>query len=345
MTDELFVEADILSPVDRSTLETAAECPRQARFIEAGDVLNTRFCMASGSAVHDAISETITEYVESRGGLNPSEVADYLKQRLAAARPDVQPDAIRAADRIAWPLGRYLNELHYENIRCWDGGRGEHSSQLAYDLEEFGLRVTSELDLLHDSESPEIITEVDFKSGFEKWDHVKLIDSFQFQLHAVLVLKRFPDIKALQVKIWNTRIGNMTYPVLFKRESLYNYEYRIRNAAAAYFKTRGKEPNQCEAWPMVEKCEACPAAYLCDESKIPDESPEDVVDLMALMEAKVLSLRKIAIKAVKERGQDVTTMLGNYFGLNKPKANRQPTYSVYQIKSKKSDEPETESPE
>ena len=342
MNDELPLKPDTLHPADRSILETAAECPRQAAFLESGQILKTAFCMESGNAVHQACSDTITEYVGSRGAVSPNDLQDFFLQRLAMSRPDAQSDAIKGGKPIAWPLSRYLSAIHWENIRCWDGGRGEHSSQLAYDLEEFELRLTSELDLLHDSESPEVMTEVDFKSGWGKWNIGKVADSFQFQFHAILVLLKYPDIKAVQVRIWCSRMQQLLYPVLFKREKLYDYQARVRNAAAAYYKARGKSPNDVEAWPLVEKCEACPAAHLCDESKMPEITPEDCVDLIALLEAKVAALSKIAKKAVVERGTEIVTPLGNMFGKERPKRKVSPKFEVYQLKSSKEETPETE---
>ncbi len=331
MTTELFVEPDTLAPADRSILETAAECPRQARFIETGRVIHVTFPMESGNGFHQAASETITEYVESRGQVSFDDTKEYFLQRLAASRPDIQPDVIKAGERCAYSFAKYLHNLHFENIRCWDGGRGEHSSQLAYDLPEFGLRITSELDLLHDSESEEVIAILDFKSGYAKWDHADVKESFQFGLHALLGLKRFPDVKAVQISVYNTRINQITYPVLFKRESIYNLEFRVRNAAMAYFKTRDKEPEACEAWPMVEKCSLCPAAALCDCTKFPEGTPEEWVDKIVALESQASALSTLAANHVKKSGRDIETKLGNWYGANAPKrsvAARMKSYSI-----------------
>lgn len=340
MSDTLFVEPDVLLPADRSILETAAECPRQARFMETGRVLNTTFAMESGNAFHGAASETITEYVESRGQSSFDDTKEYFLQRLAASRPDVQPDVIQAGQRCAYSFAKYLHSLHWQNIRCWDGGRGENSSQLAYDMPEFGLRITSELDLLHDSESPDVIAILDFKSGRAEWDHADVYSAFQFQLHAVLALKKFPDVKAVQVSVYNTRKNLFTYPVLFKRESMYNFEFRIRNAALAYFKTRDKEPEACDAWPMVDKCSTCVAAAICDCAKFPEGSPEEWVDKIVALESQASALSKLAAQHVKKTGCDIQTERGNLYGANAPKrvvAARMKTYSI----SKK---PSTETP-
>ncbi|MDE2426757.1 MAG: PD-(D/E)XK nuclease family protein [Elusimicrobia bacterium] len=333
---ELFIEPEVLQPADRSTLENAAECPRQARFIELGAVLNTSFAMASGQGCHDAFSAAISDYVDSRGQASFDDTKQLLLQELAKARPDVQPDVIKGAERSAYAFARYLHDLHWENIRCWDGGRGEHSSQFAVDMEEFGLRVTSELDMLHDSESPEVLTEVDFKSGFALWRHGDVRSSFQFQLHALLVAEKFHTIKALEVRVWNTRLNSLTYPVLFKldSESLYSIKYRVRNAAKAYFDTRGKEPNDCEPWPLVEKCAACPAAHLCDAARAPEGAPEQWVDKIVMLEAQASALSKLAAKRVKETGRDIVTERGNHFGTDRPKRKSSPKFEAYQLKTK-----------
>jgi hypothetical protein len=340
MSTELFVEPDTLAPADRSILETAAECPRQARFLETGAVLSTRFCMESGNGVHDAMSATITDYVESRGQASFDDTKELFLQELARARPDVQPDVIRGGERSAYMFAKFLHSLNWQNIRCWDGGRGEHSSQLAYDIEEFGLRVTSELDMVYDSESPEVICELDCKSGHQIWRHGEVGESFQFNLHRLLIAAKYPTVKALEVRIFNTRFANMTYPVLFKldSESLYPVRARVRAAAMAYFKTRDKSPMDCEAWPLVEKCAACPAAHLCDQSKLPEGTPEEWVDKIVGLESQASALSKLAAKYVRETGKDILTPGGNMFGKDRPKKKQAPRMETYQLKSTASPE-------
>lgn len=329
---------DVLQDVDRSSLERAGECPRQARFIESGRVLSTTFPMESGNAVHNAISQTVTEYVQSQGALSPPDLQEFLRQQLAASRPDLQGDAMEGCRASIYGISRYLTNLHYKNIRRWDGGQGEQSGQLAWDLEDLGLRVTSELDLLHDGPSEEVIHELDWKSGHEKWTSDKVADSFQFQLHAYLVLHNFPDVQAVNIRVWNTRFNQATYSVLFKRESLYNYDYRVRQAALAYLKTQGKTPEACEAWPTVTKCEGCPAAALCDCTKLPEGSPEQWVDKLVALESQAAGLKKLAAAHVKRTGRDITTQLGNCFGTMKPKAKRAPTMDTYESVTKETEQ-------
>jgi hypothetical protein len=220
--------------------------------------------------------------------------------------------------------------LHFKNILRWDGGTGENSGQLSWDIPDLGLRCTSELDLLYAGPSPDVIHETDFKSGFMKWNCDKVFTEFQFNFHAWLLFHNYPDIKAVSLDVWATRFNQRTYPVLFKREQLYNLDYLVRSAAVEYVKNRDKAPELCEAWPTVEKCEYCPAAALCDASRLPQGTPEEWVDKLVSLEAQAGALAKLAAAHVKKTGQDIVTPLGNAYGLSAPKRTVAPKMKAYE---------------
>lgn len=339
MNDSLFI--DLALPVaDRSSLENCSECPRMARAVELGVVQHVNFAMSSGCAAHDALGETIDEYVSSQGQMGVTDLADFLVQRAAASRPDLQPDVLKALRFSAWPIAKYLNSIHFANVLRWDGGQGEHSGQMTYEMADLGWGVTSEVDLLHAGPSPVVIHETDFKTGNDRWSLQDVADSFQFQTHALLGFKNYPDVEAIEIGVWNTRLNQRTYPVLFKRENLYHLEYRVHSAMLAWIMTRDKSPEECEPWPGVEKCQRCPFAAKCDCTRMPGETPEQILDKLVGLNAQADALQGFLEEHIKRAGADLVSPLGNWFGFNKPKRRGPaPKASVYQLKAK-ADEPE-----
>ena len=325
-----FLDADeaALIVADRSTLDDCASCPRQAAYKRDARVLSTTFAMESGSQAHEAISQAVADYVESRGAASRQDTEVLIQQGAADSRPDVQPDVIQAVRPSIYGIAKYLHDIHFGNILRYDGGRGDHSGQLSWDIPEFGIRVTSEIDLLHAGPAPEVIHEVDWKSGHERWTSDKVAEAFQFQLHGWLILKNYPEVKAVDVRIWNTRLNSVTYSVLFKRTDLYAFENRIRNAARNYANIQGKTPEECRAWPTVSKCEYCPAVSLCDASRLPEGTPEEWVDKLVSLEAQADGIRKQVAAHVKKTGRDIVTASGNCFGSATYKSR--PTMKTYQ---------------
>lgn len=330
MTDDsTFLEKEELVLVDRTPLDQCAECPRKQRFIATGRVLDDSFAAESGSAVHHGIGSMVGEYVESQGAMNTSELVEFGMSIIAASRPDVQADAIKGAKASIYSVARYLTGIHFANILRWDGGRDEHSSQLAWDWPSLGLRITSELDLLHAGPSPQVLHIRDWKSGWAPWTVTKVADSFQFNLHAGLTFQTYPDVEAVEISIWMTRMNSFTYPVLFKRDKLHAISHRVRSAASEYAKWRTTEPEKTDAWPLVEKCDGCQAAFLCDCSGMPQTDPHEIVDKIAGLSAQLNGLVKLAEKHVRDSGEDIKTSAGNSFGLSKPKRAVKPKMTLY----------------
>jgi hypothetical protein len=334
MTDEFLI--DDYTVVDRSTIERFSLCPAQARFIELGRVRCDSDETESGSAVHNAFSEVTSAYVESRGQMGVNDLRDELLQLACASRPDIQPDVIAAVRSVAHGWAKFLNGIHHDNVLRWDGGEGERSGQLAHDWPEFRIRATTELDLLYVSESPEVAEIVDYKSGYLRWDHSKVAESFQFAFQSWVTLHNYPDVQAVRVRIWNTRFNQLTYPVLYKRSELYELDWRVRSACQAYASHRDIAPEQSATWPTVQKCSMCNAAALCPAASrdIHDGALDacGLVDEIVAREANLKALQKIASGIVKSTGRDIETPAGNYFGTGRPKRKQAPKMESYSLK-------------
>lgn len=333
--------ASEIETVDRSTLEHYATCPAQARYIADGRCKVVGAAAVIGAEGHDAISKTITEYIETRGFLEmPMSRLDSFREtllrHLRESRPDVQPQVLASLQSSAWGLSRYVSELHYENIVRFDGGTGDLSGQLAFDVEDLGLRITSEVDLLHATPAPELLTELDWKSGWKNWTERDVRDSFQFQMHAFLVLSTYETVEALRVSIWNTRAGRKTYAVEFRRDDLKAIETRIRSAAAKYLEWRDKPAVLAETWPTLEKCRICSAAAVCPaadhETTEIATDPAAFVDQLVVVGAKYDAMKRTASAYVDRHG-DIISTSGAAFGTQKPKSARKPTKDLYEVKT------------
>jgi hypothetical protein len=326
-----FEEDAALPPLDRSALQSYAECPAMARFIETGRVLNRSKAMDVGNEVHAAFSEATDEYVQSDAAIGERDLVDVVRGRLMKSRPDLQPEAIDAAWHTAWPWAKFLYSIHPANIVKFDGGEGRRSGQLAHNIDFLGVAVTSEVDLLHAGPSKKILHEVDYKSGRTAHGATAVANSFQFQMHAYLVLANVPDVDALEVSIWETRRGKPNLPVMFTREEFPQYEMRIMQAAQFWKAYHDKEPESCPAWPDIEKCRYCPARMVCPI--VPPSAcrhdPAAFVMSMIALEAKIDEMKAEAIAYVEDTGADIVCPDGVAFGFDKPRETK-PRASIYE---------------
>ena len=330
-----FVDLDDtpLPLVDRSTLARYAVCPRQARYIETGAVLDQTAESESGNAVHDAMSRLISAYVDSGGALTPSELVQEIDSSLLGSRPDIQPDAIRGCRASMWHVAKFVASKHPDNLLRFDGGEGDRSGQLAWDLPETGCRVTSEIDLLHSGPAPTLLHELDWKSGRGHYSVLAVRDALQFQLHWWLVAQNYPDIEALSVSVWHTRSNERTIAVQFTRRDLPAIGARIRHAAGLWREHQENQPETTPAWPTTAKCSECPAVFDCDAAKGRWEcvgaDPGGYVDRLTIAEAACKRMRAEASRFVRASQRDIVSDAGNCFGVGKPKSSRKPTMGLY----------------
>lgn len=333
---DLFVENETLPIVDRSAMERCDECPAQAKFVADGRVITASRLTECGNAIHDVLGEVVTEYVESKGALSPSEMVDIATSYLCSSRADIQPEALDAASRSLWSWAKYIDAIHFDNVLRWDGGEGDSSGQLSWDIRDTA-RVTSEVDFLHTGRAPEIVTEIDYKTGFKVHTASDVEASFQFAVHAWLILNNYPDVQEVQIRVWNIRRNMLTYGVAWNRKDLYPLSHRVRAAADNWVRHRDIPAEECPTWPAVEKCNLCPAAALCPavpadiQSLVADA--DGLVEAIAATEAKAEALRKLAAGIVAKIGGDIYTRSGIAFGFGKPKASRKPTASLYSVKA------------
>jgi hypothetical protein len=331
----VLVEDDIeFIDIDRSTLERYATCPAQARLIESGGVLNDSLLAAAGEAVHQAFGRTISVYMDEPNW-PVGELAEAAFGELRGARPDIQPEAIAAGRPSVWAWAKLIASIHPNNVLRYDGGEGDRSGQLSHEV-PFGalrLRPTSEIDLLLTTHSPEVVCEIDYKSGWKKYSIDTVAASFQFQMHAWLILNNYPAIQAVQVKVWNCRTNDLSYGVMFDRKRLNEWDTRIRSALGEWHRYHLTLPQNAPTWPAIEKCAICPAAALCPSAgHVGDlaSDPGGFVDGMVAAAARLEAMEKLAAEHVKATGKDLVSPSGAAFGFDKPIKSRR-TKALYSI--------------
>lgn len=338
-------EAAALEIVDRSTIERYTVCPAQARYLETGAVNWTHAAMASGEAVHRALGRSLTEYIDAGGEMTPMDLEADVMNELYRARPDIQPDALSAARGMAWSWSRLVGSIHPENILAYDGGSERRSGQLGWDIPDLGLRLTSELDLLYAGRAPQLLHEIDYKTGWAKHSAASVSESFQFQMHAWLVLHNYPEVEALEVRVWNTRSRRLTLGVEFDRQrDLPQINARIRSAAELYRQHAATPAEQAETWPLVDRCAACPVAARCpaagqDAADLASD-PGAYIDQLTALEARVSAMKKQAGAYVDASRADIVSASGNAFGREKPKTTRAVPKGLYSTSGTEAEETE-----
>lgn len=321
------IESD-LPLLDRSTIERWASCPWAAKECEEGRAKIVGQAAVAGEAIHAALSAVTQGWIDSNGAQSPVDLRNDLEFELRRARPDLQPDVLKGCMPSAWAWSKFLEGVHPGNILRFDGGEGERCGQLAYDIPDLGVRVTSELDLLFSTPSPELLDEIDYKTGQKQHSVDDVAESFQFQLHGTLVFKNYPNVNALRIRVWDTRHNRLTYGVTFSRNRLADYEFRIRSALESRRRHWDKPPT----WPTLEACRICPVAARCPVAEYPIKAePVELLRDLIAVRARADAIEERLSAHVDATGQDVRCN-GVAFGRQKPKAERKSPATLYDVK-------------
>lgn len=327
-------ETPKLTVLDRSTLEAWATCPFQAAAVHRDKRVNVEnTLLVAGQEGHDALSRATLEYVRSGGvEMSPRELSDTLALELQNSRPDVQPEVIDGVKRSIYAWGQFLGRISPLNILAFDGGEEVgKSGQLSLDFPAAGVRVTSEIDLLHSGPSIDLLHECDYKTGHKVHTAADVADSFQFGLHAVLVFAAYPAVRAVEVVVWNTRTNNRTFRVIFERDREPELRARVAGAIQSWWTWNGVRTPEC--WPTFEHCSMCDAAAFCPVADQPTRDcatdPVGALNQYLAADARAEALKKLLVARVDAAGIDIVA--GNVaFGRAAPAEKRKPA-RVYKI--------------
>jgi hypothetical protein len=329
----------------RSEGERYANCPAQARLLAAGGFNTSSNPANAGEECHKAFGFALSEYIASNGQMSPGELVNDAQNWMLGARPDVQPDVIRGMKYSIYDWAKRITAIHADNILRFDGGEGDRSGWLAWDLP--GLcRLGSELDLLYAGPSKSMLHELDYKSGWKKWAARDVAGSFQFQFHALLVLNNYPEVDALEVQVWNTRENRVTYAIEFTRKQLPEITARVRSAAQLWKQYHDAAPEKAPAWPSAEKCELCPVILQCplagSSLREVHEDPQDFLTRTFAAKYRFEEMTRMLDTYVDVTGQEISCETGEGYGYSKPKRATKPKKAFYQTGKKPAEEEATE---
>lgn len=317
--------------VDHSTLAAFCECPSRGRMVSDGIVTECSRDLLVGQELHDCLARVTKQFIRIGATVTNTELASWLREELAHVRPDLQPSVLDAIRPTVWSWANWLWEQGRLSIMRHDGGEGQYSGQLAVNIS--GVLVTSELDLLLATPSPELVRIVDYKSGWSNWDEDAISNSLQFQLHAFLVMTNYEQVESVDVRVWKTRTNSLTHAVRFKRTRMDEIRARLEQAVEVWKRNRQLPLAEVDCHPKFDYCQHCPALLMCEPGQRCTgvfQPPEGLLSELVQLTARCDRITEILSEQVDATGQDVTVN-GHAFGLGKPKANRKPTKSLYSV--------------
>lgn len=332
--------------LDRSTLERWANCPQQAYHVAKRKIGDCSFPTVIGTECHSLIANAIASVVESDSIVRPYEFSEALTAVCTSARPDVQARVTDIIRRCAWTLGKLVCERASSDIIRFDGGKGNLSGQLGWDISP-QRRVTGEVDLLLATPSREEVELWDWKSGWKHWTATDVRDSFQFQTYAWLIFKNYPEVQSIVVRVLMLADNESTPDYTFRRDQVRQIEQRLGLAVDLFDLYADADADNVPAWPLPDKCAICPATKHCrfvhhrvdDVEKNTADAIRKLVVLRAetdrIESALTLIVRKDA--NVKTAGEIVADSNGTKiaWGVNKPRKARAESCDLYEVGGKK----------
>jgi len=317
------VQIKTLEPItfDRSDLENTANCPFQAKAIRDGKVKNVSRPMDIGTEGHRLIAEGITW-----GEGDYMAAADYVLEEVAKARPDIQPDVIKALRFIANELKRIGNYSYGSLI----GVEKQFTALLFPATPSRGaIYVTACIDLANAGRDKTVLHIHDWKTGYKQRSNSEAYADFQTCCYAWILFYTYPDVQEIHFWYDNTMFDTRAYCKLERDRDYHNFQGRIEQAVLLRLQ-------ECEdAWPDLEKCSWCPATAICPHviAEARDFNADKEAFLLQLIatQSRLTAMKKVANAHVKEHGNIV---FGNH--IYGDKGRQKVAFSAF--KAGKSDE-------
>jgi hypothetical protein len=294
-----------------------------------------------GSECHQIVSDTITAHREH--AMRAGDFADMLRDKAAKSRPDLQPQIVDRFKAGAWTIATAIccadngEPRSPEDIMRYDGGEGEHSGQLAYDvpLGDTIYRLTGEIDLLVNISDREVDLS-DYKSGYRWWTGTDVRESFQLgAFYPNLVFRNYPEVERINVRVIMPAYADITAAVTITHKDRYAIDQRLSSALATYDKhRRAKRAEDVPCNPLPSRCDLCRYAIkcpMCARSTMGlSESPERLIQELSILSAAVKARETRLDGIVRQTGQDIEFGKLRY-GTGKPKAKRAATCDLYEV--------------
>jgi hypothetical protein len=285
--------------IDRSDLEAFANCPHQGQLRlqhpESGETHDE--LPVTGEIVH-AIAEEAVKMCE----MNLQEAADFIQQELPKARPDLQPDVLRAGRHLAAEIRRFGGNqilLCEEQISRTLIPESTHAGELI---------ITTAPDLVLATTKADSILVLDYKSGWKERTNAEATDEFQTHTISWILLGKYPHVQTIHFFYINTRKGTRAYAKI-ERQDEDNLQARILTTARLF------EEKCDDAWPSEKKCSICStikwcklAAEICKEL---DGDPKSYVDNTIVLKELLKRREKVVSEATKN-GRILYGSCGHY---------------------------------
>jgi len=319
--------------IDRSDIEAFAICPLQGKLKKEheGEIELHEPLPETGKIVHG-----IAEVAIKSNNFDLQEAADYIAEELPKARPDLQPEILRAgrhlANRLRWSRATQVlicEEQITRSLISESNTRGE-------------ILITTKPDLVLATNKPDTIIIIDYKSGWKERTNQQARDEFQTCVICWCLKAKYPHINEIIFRYWQTRTGDVamayidleavvggTKDLPLTQEDA--FQARIFEAVKYYLDGNG------EAWPSEAKCAWCDVAQWCKYAKeIVKDCKKDPVGFAA----NTLVLQEIVSRRLKVQNELVKSgriIIGKdfiYDGSPKKKAGLRCSYKT--VKAEKS---------
>lgn len=294
--------------LQRTELGRYAICPHQANLCEqlAEEIETHDILPETGKIVH-AIAKTAIE----SNGRNLQEAADYIAEELPKARPDLQPEALRAGRNLANEIRRFAGS----QVLLCDEPVSRSLMPATQDKGE--VLVVCEPDLVLASTKADTIIVPDYKTGYKQRTSQEALDDFQTCVGSWILFGKFQTVNIIHWFYLNTRKFTRSYCRIERERDEANFETRI-------FETVRIKLDGCDdAWPEPEKCAQCPVVNKCQEAQYAEcrmlaDNPQSYFDSYITLQAVCGEMLK-AMKAYVKNGRVIYGTKARFAFEPKPK--------------------------
>lgn len=163
-------------------------------------------------------------------------------------------------------------------------------------------------------------------------------DSFQFPGYAWPILRNYPEVQRVNVRVAMLAENEVTGSVAFERDYMRAIERRIETAVDIIELHGGHDPEDVPAWPTPTKCLLCDAARHCrlasDYNADVAADPVEAIKRLVALEAAAERVRCALTAKVRKDGKDLIAVVNDTqvaFGTGKPTAARAKPCSLYEV--------------
>ena len=320
LTKDIFKVPEYKAPeatyIDRSDLEAVATCPHQGhlRKQHEGEFETFDELPVVGQLVHEVAKMAIDN---AESGIQ--EASDLIANELPKARPDLQPEILRAGKSLANQiLGWRSNSimLHEQQITRTlfpaSGDRGE-------------VEITTAPDLVLATSSKQRIVVLDYKTGYKSRTNADAANEFQTCVICWILFALYEPVETIDFWYLETRLNNKAYARMTREKDELNLQARIETAYRYLL-----EKSQ-EAWPVTEKCGMCPVIRFCKhitgEIVAFSKDPAGYLEAYIVLDASLKKLREPLDAAVKA-GRTIYCSTGRFDGDPKKKSAIKPSFKA-----------------